>query len=1035
MAIAVKKSAKIKPYKFVDTKVSINRDAPEDQKEIVKGLQQQQKAINNLGNTLNSIAAVLQDFRDNQAKQIKLQEASIPKFQAKYTTREASAKKNLGGDIATPSMSSPDEVGFLESLMSFLKNTVGAAVGVAALNWMSDEKNRTAVRNTINLMVNIMKAIVGFVSRETKEFINDMYTILSDETTGEQKLTTVFKSLGKFAVGFLAIRYLKNPVKLVKDFGSVLGFFNKNLLNSRNVLIRRASKITALAAGALLLAKAFQKKDEIKENAQKAYGGTKSFLQDTEQAATNVVQNRASGGAVPLRAGGGWIQGPQTGYPVSLDGGRSTSFIGHGTEYVVQKANGGFVIPVDTPATRGNPNLTDLRMSQASAAGYNLGGMFDSMASGGRRRKRGEKEGEEASKGFRYGKLMASGGGISLTSNGGRPLVNKKLLAGQQYKFSDLMSHSHNVTSATVYDGIGMGPGKDYGVGKLPQYMPSGPNGLIPTPQAGEVLRAGDINNGYGKSVLVKGPLGVMGFHHLSRIASGVRQGGRVSAGKIVGTQGATGGNYAEHLHLNATPKGHEAFVNYITTGKPTTGKPTTGSSTGGRQSTSALNLTGAAKERTTPQFIAKLVQMCKRLRCDPSDMLAKMASESGLNPNQSHSGGATGLIQFKSNTWSGLGTGKPFSWLKTASAVEQLPYIEKFLKPSFDKAPKGANGMVSSGHVYVSTFLPAFAGDPEDTVIATRDGSGVKGFSASQVKGWYKFNAGLDGYDPVTGKIQSPDGKITIKELAGRLAAKKKEFGISGGVTTGQTQVSMSSSGDVIPPSGLQSSTSAPAPQLTVGNAMQTFAGGLAEFAKVMGADIDVDAFKQRFAGLAPGSNTKPGVTGSGGSSNIGPIASGDSYASMLKNAPGMGDGSGTDAAHFRKSSGGSGGSGASKIRPVKPSSIASMSSRSGGGGGSTASPSLGPVSTPTKQKSMVDQTKLNISSRQGTPTTTTKIVAAEVAKANQRVRQLQIQSAQSIADANKAAQPTHVVRTQKSSGDNISLVDQLNSVNNILG
>jgi hypothetical protein len=72
---------------------------------------------------------------------------------------------------------------------------------------------------------------------------------------------------------------------------------------------------------------------------------------------------------------GGWIQGPQTGYPVSLDGGNSVSFIGHGTEYVATKSQGGksssaYVVPYDTPATRGNKNLTDRRIGEAMSAGY-----------------------------------------------------------------------------------------------------------------------------------------------------------------------------------------------------------------------------------------------------------------------------------------------------------------------------------------------------------------------------------------------------------------------------------------------------------------------------------------------------------------------------------------------------------------------------------------------------------------------------------------------------------------------------------------
>jgi hypothetical protein len=75
----------------------------------------------------------------------------------------------------------------------------------------------------------------------------------------------------------------------------------------------------------------------------------------------------------PGRAGGGWISGPQSGYPVSLDGGASTSFIGHGTEWVGMKGfagGGAFVVPFDTPATKQNPNLTSRRMGEASAGGY-----------------------------------------------------------------------------------------------------------------------------------------------------------------------------------------------------------------------------------------------------------------------------------------------------------------------------------------------------------------------------------------------------------------------------------------------------------------------------------------------------------------------------------------------------------------------------------------------------------------------------------------------------------------------------------------
>ena len=89
------------------------------------------------------------------------------------------------------------------------------------------------------------------------------------------------------------------------------------------------------------------------------------------------IWSNGSGGPLPQFAAGGWIHGPQSGYPVSLDGGRSTAFIGHGTEYVATKADGGglgkaFVVPFDTPATRGNPGLTNTRLAEASRSGFGL---------------------------------------------------------------------------------------------------------------------------------------------------------------------------------------------------------------------------------------------------------------------------------------------------------------------------------------------------------------------------------------------------------------------------------------------------------------------------------------------------------------------------------------------------------------------------------------------------------------------------------------------------------------------------------------
>ena len=79
------------------------------------------------------------------------------------------------------------------------------------------------------------------------------------------------------------------------------------------------------------------------------------------------------GGYLEGYAKGGWINGPQSGYPVNISGGNKPDFIGHGTEYVARKADGGaFIVPFDTPATRVNPSLTASRTLEAKMMGFKL---------------------------------------------------------------------------------------------------------------------------------------------------------------------------------------------------------------------------------------------------------------------------------------------------------------------------------------------------------------------------------------------------------------------------------------------------------------------------------------------------------------------------------------------------------------------------------------------------------------------------------------------------------------------------------------
>ena len=101
-----------------------------------------------------------------------------------------------------------------------------------------------------------------------------------------------------------------------------------------------------------------------------------------------ISKNKQKSKELPEASKGGIIQGPQSGYPVSLDG-KGVDFIGHGTEEVRTKedGNGAFVVPIDTPHTKKDPTLQKRRDREAQAMGFkkgfSSGGILRGFSAGG----------------------------------------------------------------------------------------------------------------------------------------------------------------------------------------------------------------------------------------------------------------------------------------------------------------------------------------------------------------------------------------------------------------------------------------------------------------------------------------------------------------------------------------------------------------------------------------------------------------------------------------------------------------------------
>jgi hypothetical protein len=139
--------------------------------------------------------------------------------------------------------------------------------------------------------------------------------------------------------------------------------------------------------------------------------------------------------------------------------------------------------------------------------------------------------------------------------------------------------------------------------------------------------------------------------------------------------------------------------------------------------------------------FVEKVKKISANLGIDPNWLMAIMHFESAgtFSPSITNSIGATGLIQFIPSTANALGTST--SALRNMSAVEQLDYVEKYLKTYKGKYKNYID-------VYFAVFFPLAIGKPDDWVIQS------KGISASKV------------YDNNPAFRVEKDGKLRVWEV-----------------------------------------------------------------------------------------------------------------------------------------------------------------------------------------------------------------------------------------------------------------------------
>ena len=340
-ATGVKKGSKLNFYKFVDTEEPKGKGS--NPFGATTHFNNNTTAINQIGESVNGLISMVAELKQLELARLEQMNKNKPTLEPE--PKDDKKKKGNNPLVNFAKNASKKSGDFLSGILGMLGNMLKMFIAIPALMWLADPANKEKLITVIKVLSKIGKFIFDFMKFGVLTLMDGLYNMFKSDGSVFDRILGFGKALVGFATVFLGIRWLKNPLKLIKDIKSVVPKLIKF--------------VTTLISG---------------KGKSKGKGLVKLGM--------NVlgVKKKAAGGYVPLKkaASGGWISGPQTGYPVSLDGGMTTSFIGHGTEYVSQKADGGaFVVPFDTPATRRTPSLTNTRMKEAKRLGFADGGLLN----------------------------------------------------------------------------------------------------------------------------------------------------------------------------------------------------------------------------------------------------------------------------------------------------------------------------------------------------------------------------------------------------------------------------------------------------------------------------------------------------------------------------------------------------------------------------------------------------------------------------------------------------------------------------------
>lgn len=174
------------------------------------------------------------------------------------------------------------------------------------------------------------------------------------------------------------------------------------------------------------------------------------------------------------------------------------------------------------------------------------------------------------------------------------------------------------------------------------------------------------------------------------------------------------------------------------------------------------------------PEFKRKFVSMCNRLKINPYYLIQAIAIETNhtFSPKICNEIGASGLIQIVPSSARGLIPGKngtaATDYIRTLSAIDQLPVIERFLSSKSLRFRENARNI---GEFYPLILYPGGLTNPDPSiqkvpgtiVLMADDNEQTRAMGVPTKR---KYSDNIASYRQNRGLDKNKDGFITVKDL-----------------------------------------------------------------------------------------------------------------------------------------------------------------------------------------------------------------------------------------------------------------------------